>query len=831
MRAIKFIFKVIYHAAAVALILAAVAIVCWFLFVPHYAETRVLAQLDKLGLAGSAAHVTFIGPDRATVSDLGLGSDRRITVDSARITYSARDAAKGRFETLRLTGLQVRVGYNNGKFDLGELAKVHGGGGGGDIDLPLESIDLRSSMILLEMPGHTFRIPIAGTVTRTAPDTVDVELSGVVADRAVHIQGSVKLLPGGVSAPDLHVTASIPRVVPTGSLALSAIDADVRLGVEVGEQKIAVSAKSGATLVMQSISGTFQGIRFTPVAQDGPTATLKIGDKPAAFTMDRKTGAWGVTAPDLQMALTPVDIALLHYQVATQGVAATVHLAAEASAEKWSVALLEPAKVQAATITLPIADKTLRLDDTRLTLAAAGGPIASRESAKGPLKIAALITADQAIKISGDAAAGSFDTMTATIAAMLNADAPLALESEIGLGNGSLTYAPAAVVAKGIDLRLPIRMNAAGPAGKPGVFSVRELALGKDALPAISGGAAFRDGQLDIGSDWELAPKFVAHLVGEINAKKSHFTVNVPQTDIADPQTMGKLFAALKPIDLTGGVAVSGEATLVGGLFTPNIKIDLKDVNLGASAWDVKAEKVNGSVAITGFLPLSTPDAQQLTSSKVTFGKFEFKQGAVQFRLIDRQHLFLERTRFQLGESGNFLVHAMMVDFANPALETDVFLEDVNLGDWLTVLTGEKITGSGQLYGRVPVKFHPKDQDMISLGAGFIYSKPGEATLTVGDSKKVADLINRADPELAGNAQFAQIKQKAYEALSDFEYSMFRFDLVPEGDTVMLRVETRGKGRKGENPLEIGSLVVNVRGLEPAVNELLLVKGKLLPGR
>jgi hypothetical protein len=55
------------------------------------------------------------------------------------------------------------------------------------------------------------------------------------------------------------------------------------------------------------------------------------------------------------------------------------------------------------------------------------------------------------------------------------------------------------------------------------------------------------------------------------------------------------------------------------------------------------------------------------------------------------------------------------------------------------------------------------------------------------------------------------------QALTDFEYAMFKFEFIPEDGGTMLRIQTSGQGRQ-DNPIPIGRLTINVRGFEDAVN-------------
>ena len=130
----KIIFKILFRTLITLLLVLAAAAVCWSLFVPRLVEQRLLAALAAAGMKTATVRVGYVNPDRAGISDLDLGADHRLTVDSARVTYDIRDAAKGRIKTLHVTGLRLRLGYHDGAIDLGDLAKIHGSGSAEPLD-------------------------------------------------------------------------------------------------------------------------------------------------------------------------------------------------------------------------------------------------------------------------------------------------------------------------------------------------------------------------------------------------------------------------------------------------------------------------------------------------------------------------------------------------------------------------------------------------------------------------------------------------------------------------------------------------------------------------
>jgi hypothetical protein len=224
-------------------------------------------------------------------------------------------------------------------------------------------------------------------------------------------------------------------------------------------------------------------------------------------------------------------------------------------------------------------------------------------------------------------------------------------------------------------------------------------------------------------------------------------------------------------------------------------------------------------VTLQRLAPLASPGGQRLRVERFQQGRITLTDGLIMFRIEAPDRLFIERTQWTVGDGGRVAAHAIRYDRDRPLVETELFIDDLNLEDWLSVLTQEQVSATGRLYGRVPLRVGVRESRyQVAFGEGFLYSTAPSGTLRIPAAAGVSQMLAQADPRFATDSELVAVRQRLAAALTDFEYSIFRFDLIPQEDrTVTLRVRTSGKGR-GPQGQEIGSLTVNVNNFGQAAN-------------
>jgi hypothetical protein len=174
------------------------------------------------------------------------------------------------------------------------------------------------------------------------------------------------------------------------------------------------------------------------------------------------------------------------------------------------------------------------------------------------------------------------------------------------------------------------------------------------------------------------------------------------------------------------------------------------------------------------------------------------------FRWVVLPHeLFVERGGFNWC-GGAVRMYAVHASLNNPQAECVLYLDQVDLGQLLTQMKVLRGTGSGTLYGRLPLRLQG---GAVRLSDGFLYSLPGEGgRLQVTNTEYMSQMLGQANLP-------AMVRDRLVAALTDLDFSLFRMDLEPpgaNGDALLrLRIAGQAHARPGEPPVDLN---VNVKG-------------------
>lgn len=210
----------------------------------------------------------------------------------------------------------------------------------------------------------------------------------------------------------------------------------------------------------------------------------------------------------------------------------------------------------------------------------------------------------------------------------------------------------------------------------------------------------------------------------------------------------------------------------------------------------------------TAFLNGRTPDDWRLEAKEdtrfvsATFGNLRLTNGRCRW-VVTPHEVFVEQGGFNWC-GGDVQMYAVHVALNNPQAECVLYIDQVDLGQLLTQMKVLRGTGSGSLYGRLPLRLQV---GFLRLSDGFLYSLPGQGgRLKLTNTEYLAQV-------LAQSQVSALVRDRLMAALTDFDFSLFRMDLEPpdvQGEAVLrLRIAGQAHAKAGEPPVELN---VNVKG-------------------
>lgn len=299
-------------------------------------------------------------------------------------------------------------------------------------------------------------------------------------------------------------------------------------------------------------------------------------------------------------------------------------------------------------------------------------------------------------------------------------------QCEVGAQRLALTHA--AVALDG--LRATCKLRGDGVA----VNAVEDTALAWSSLSAY--GSAWQPGQMRVvvtGGVVEAAVELLLHesalraeialtlpLVsgGEIGAR-----VQVPETALVSGDALYRMLPLALTLDVTGGtVAATAAVTMrVGGAVAVQGEARVNELSVRGDGglWEVAGLDVDAS--FSGSAPDAWTAAGRIDVAHATAGKLVATQAEVLWR-ADVDEIFIERAQAEWcgGVVRVFAVHA---DAKRRSADLTLFIDQVQLGEILSLIRAVPGTGEGSLYGRLPLRY---EQDGLRLSDGFLYSLPGE---------------------------------------------------------------------------------------------------------
>jgi hypothetical protein len=140
------------------------------------AEALLVDQLRALGLDASSVRVESLGPRSLELRELRLGATGDLRVDSLEATYSISSLRAGRFESIRITGLLLRIDVGPDGVSFGSLDALLAG----EPAPGSEAKSARAAGPLL--PARVVEFEDAHALVTSETDAVDVLLRGRVEE-------------------------------------------------------------------------------------------------------------------------------------------------------------------------------------------------------------------------------------------------------------------------------------------------------------------------------------------------------------------------------------------------------------------------------------------------------------------------------------------------------------------------------------------------------------------------------------------------------------------------------------------------------------------------
>lgn len=534
--------------------------------------------------------------------------------------------------------------------------------------------------------------------------------------------------------------------------------------------------------------------------------------------------AWVAHLPHIEVQLAQHDVAMASRALYLDELAGTLHLSAEASADELRVWIGDESTVQARSVRLMQQHQPDGSSQQHYLIQSAPmqSAITARDSTLPALRMTFSTPASLDLNIGmRSLAALSFDSNDMRITMpQWSADAsitraatqPLSIDATFATHNAAVFDDKLDLALKGISASIPLQQNI--QAHRTGEFAVQTVQWRDAQLPGPAGTVGFTNGRIDAHARWPVMTSATltadAWLTFAGDRPRAQVSANIPETTIANFEELHGLIPALQNYQAAGRFSLDAHIEMDGDEIKPLIHIRAENARLAGRDLPLVIEDAEASIIIDNFSPLSTPASQRIEIARARVGELELSEGVVQFRIERADSVFVEQLVWTLTDRGSFHASAFRFDPAQPHITATIYCENLDLDRWLSQLTDDRARGTGRLRGLLVVVLEPSAQNPLRIVNGILVTQPESGVLQVRDAEALGRLLEDADPQFAGDAQLAEVKDRIVAALTDFEYSMLRIDFERRGEEVLCRIELRGRGRQGPQAQEIGSLVINI---------------------
>lgn len=405
-----------------------------------------------------------------------------------------------------------------------------------------------------------------------------------------------------------------------------------------------------------------------------------------------------------------------------------------------------------------------------------------------------------------------------------------AVSGGLKLKQAGVADASRRIVASGIDLDLPVRVNGGEP--KAGKLRIGSVSIEGVELPGLGGEVSLAETTLAARIDWPIASgvDLRAETRHDLAGKTGEATATMAEASLADAAAfLAGRVPALRDATLGGTLSLDARASWTGGEVHPLIRIVAKDVAASSSQWSGSIDGLSGDVTIHSLNPIATGVGQEIRIAAATVGDMRISDARLVFTLESAHEMLLERATWSMGDMGVFSADPVRFDPIAARIDTSISGEGIGLAQWLPKLSNDRVHGDGKLVGRMNLHIDPRSDMPVRLGEGYLEASQGTGFIQTTDTELIEQALGGIDsPDIA----LADVRQRIMNALQDFAYSDFKIEFSSEPDEKDLTciITTKGRGRTGRNPIEIGGVTLIVHDFN-WILDLALDLGRELTGR
>jgi hypothetical protein len=293
-------------------------------------------------------------------------------------------------------------------------------------------------------------------------------------------------------------------------------------------------------------------------------------------------------------------------------------------------------------------------------------------------------------------------------------------------------------------------------------------------------------------------------------------TAVLPPHELKDDSELPGLLGLGRSLRIGGRIGAQASARLEDGRLHEQTTVSFTDLRIASALWDASLEGLSGRMDFSNLYPPRMSSPATLTLKKARVGDLVLGPGSTRFQLVGTDFIDVEAVEVGLL-GGTMSTQPFRIDTRNFSTTCSVTLTELELSQVLKEAFGARVVGQGLLDGLLTLRI--ERWPYIDLeDQGYLRVRGSERWLKVQDTEMVEQV-------LAGVGSSPQ--EAVTEALKDFVYDDLRMDVITRDGTRIARFHTKGRGRQGVRPQEIGGLTIEVHDVGRMISVPLLMKSGL----
>ncbi|MEX2215698.1 MAG: hypothetical protein WD768_16420 [Phycisphaeraceae bacterium] len=834
----KRLFKWLLRIVAVVGVILSIVLLVYINWLPGIAEGKIVAALKAMGIDPASARVHSVSTSHLQLTDLTIASDDAngpgLRIGSVGVDYDLSLTGNLTVKQIDVVGAVLQLNLRDGKLDLGPLADFKSKAADesdADADLPFHVLNVRSSSLLLDWEGRRFALPLDLKLTHEGKGVCAVEASVQVLGMQVPITGTIDL-----TAPATTTDAGTEAKRTTDGIAFTlktvALDHALMIVGRAGGLDSTFDVAIKPVDSPDAFAGATTRLVIRRDEKAGTTMLFHIEGQPQTLGLDlagHQVDATGfqfsVDAElDLNEPLLTLSVSSSSEQMKVASNGRTTHLAQPrfAAVIKGSfldhqllvtladgdVFTFDSIQSQGAEQTTTIAGASLHAGDVALAW-----PLGEGKLEAMPLLRLNLSTSPLSLKQQGETGGIEAGLATLILRGELGqpGDASWPFAGSITIEHAHAKLPQQKVEVTGFSAVIPVT-RAAKPRVEPSL-SIDSVVWDTIRFASPTGRVSIVDGSLRGEGSWpifENQPPMTAQGAIDLTqpSPTGKVTLRMQKVHLTDDQAIANRLRLAEGWRIKGDFDVTGEVTLAEGRLVPDVQLIVRDMSASHRKSDAAFEGIDANLNLNSLSPLATPPNQRLSAKSGHIGKLKVNNAVANFRMESPESIELNLAAWAMGDQGRFWIHACRFNPSKPVLQTQVFVEDMSISEWLELLTDQKVKGEGFIYGRLPVRVDSDRDPALTFGKGFLYAKPGKGWIEIQDGTEASAYVVKSIDDVFGAID---LKLKGYlvAAVHDYEFDRLQFDFYPQNNKLNCLVTTSGRGRTGAKA-PVGLLEVNI---------------------